>query len=59
MFLAQRVEELEWVYEKLNNFLLAEENLGEFSIVDKAEPVVVQLRITIDAIKKAIVKEEK
>lgn len=59
MILAQRVEELEWVYEKLNNFLLAEENLGEFNIVDKTEPVVVQLRITIDAIKKAIVREEK
>lgn len=50
--ISKRIEELEWVYEKLNTWLEAEEMTAEFGMVDKIEPLVIQLRITIDKLKK-------
>ena len=58
MNLNPRISELEWVYENMNEFLADEEDLGETDIVNRVEPLVEQLKLTINAMKKDAKKEE-
>lgn len=52
MRISERINELEWVYEQLNALLEAEECAAEFGMVNRIEPIVVQLRMAIDKMKK-------
>lgn len=51
MNLSKCVEELEWIYENMNEFLKDEEDLGETDVTNRIDPLVVQLRITINKMK--------
>lgn len=49
------IEQLEWCYHNLNEFLIDADDLGEIETVNRIEAPIIQLKITIDTLKK---KEE-
>ena len=51
------IEQLEWSYHKLHEFLTDAYDLGEKDTVNRIEATIIQLRITIDALKKELASE--
>ena len=58
MNLVKIIDELEWVYENMNEYLIDAEDLGATDVVNRIEPSILQLRITIGTLMKELVKEK-
>ena len=58
MNLSKRIEELEWVYENMNELLRDEEDLGETDVTNRLDPLAIQLRLTINKMKEKLSKED-
>lgn len=58
MNLSKRIEELELVYENMNELLKDEEDLGETDVTNRIDPLVIQLRLTINKMKEKLSKED-